>query len=302
MRLYNQVGQVGVGEIAPLPEFGSESLAEAIAFCRQLPSRLSANQIRAVPDHLPACQFGLGMAWEEMALQTTHSCDSLGLNDESDIEMCQLLPTGTAALEAWQASWQAGHCTFKVKIGVAAATQEQDAVMGLVQSMPPGVNLRLDANGGLDQATANQWLTLCDRLQSRRHATIEFLEQPLPPSQFEQMLVLSQHYATPIALDESVATLQQLYLCSDRGWRGIVIIKAAIAGFPWRLREFCHNTHIDSVWSSVFETAIAQRFIITMLIPSLPYRGRALGFGVNHWFADPMSYQEPQQLWQSLNA
>jgi O-succinylbenzoate synthase len=293
---------MGFGEIAPLPEFGSESLTEAIAFCQQLPSQLSLHDINAVPNELSACQFGVGMAWETMTQVAIHSPELSIVMPKSDVNICQLLPTGDAALQACKALCQIGHRTFKWKIGVAPIEQECAYLTRLARSMPFDVRIRLDANGGLNWSLANQWLALCDRLQSSQHATIELLEQPLPPSQFEQMLALSQQYATPIALDESVATLQQLQTCYDRGWRSIVVIKAAIAGFPWRLREFCQNTHIDSVWSSVFETAIAQQFILNTLIPAVPYRERSLGFGVNHWFADGMTDGTPQQLWECLNS
>jgi O-succinylbenzoate synthase len=119
---------------------------------------------------------------------------------------------------------------------------------------------------------------------------IEFLEQPLPPEQFDAMLEMSDRYSTPIALDESVATVNQLEDCYQRGWRGIFVIKAAIAGSPKRLRQFCQEREIDMVFSSVFESAIAKQAAL-QLAAELARRDaesglylRAVGFGVNHWF------------------
>jgi len=51
---------------------------------------------------------------------------------------------------------------------------------------------------------------------------IEFLEQPLPVAQFDAMLELSDRYSTQLALDESVATLDQLQASYQQGWRGIL--------------------------------------------------------------------------------
>ena len=68
------------------------------------------------------------------------------------------------------------------------------------------------------------------------------------------MSELSNQYSTPLALDESVATLTQMQACYQRGWQGIFVIKPAIAGFPSQLRKFCQEHKIDAVFSSVFET------------------------------------------------
>jgi hypothetical protein len=62
------------------------------------------------------------------------------------------------------------------------------------------------------------------------------------------MLEMNTQYSTPIALDESVATLDQLEACYQRGWRGIFVIKVAIAGSPKRLRQLCQEHEIDMVF------------------------------------------------------
>ena len=121
---------------------------------------------------------------------------------------------------------------------------------------------------------------------------IEFIEQPLSPAQFSELLTLSENFKTAIALDESVANLKQLKECYELGWRGIYVIKAAIMGSPRQLEKFCRNHAIDAVFSSVFETSIGQQAVLALAQElnkcdskaALP--DRALGFGVNQWFQD----------------
>jgi o-succinylbenzoate synthase len=283
LRLTDAARQVAWGEIAPLSWFGSESLVEAIAFCQSLPASITPETVLTIPPHLPACQFGFESAWEN--LTTPQPILSRVLTNS------HLLPTGTAALTVAPTLQPA---TYKWKIGVAPLQQELEQFEQLVQALPDRCQLRLDANGGLTWHEACQWLETCDR------AGVEFLEQPLPTDQLPAMLKLSDQYATPIALDESIATIDQLQACYHQGWRGIFVIKAAIAGSPQQLREFCQQHCPDVVWSSVFETAIAQDFIKTRLIPSLPASTRAIGFGVNHWFTDGWERLEGEQLWQTL--
>jgi O-succinylbenzoate synthase len=203
-----------------------------------------------------------------------------------------LLPTGEAALQSWQAAWKRGDRTFKWKIGVASIEDELKLFDQLIQSLPTSAQLRLDANGGLSRQEAHQWLKVADEV-----GRVEFLEQPLPPEQFDVMLEMSEDYSTPIALDESVARLNQLESCYQKGWRGIFVIKAAIMGSPKRLRQFCQEHKIDTVFSSVFESAIARQAAL-QLAAELSSSNRAVGFGINHWFnEDDENWLE--QLWKN---
>lgn len=292
LRLTSSAGAFAYGEIAPLPDLGSETLAQALAVCQQFPTELTTaagvpEAIATLPDHLPACQFGFQSAWEQL----TASPASVA----APLPNSYLLPTGSAALSAWQSPFHSGFTTFKWKIGTAPFSEEQAIFQQLSRSLPPGTRLRLDANGGLDWDASCRWLEACEQA-----AGVEFLEQPLAADRVELMLKLSQRYATPIALDESVATVAQLEACYRQGWRGIFVIKAAIAGSPPRLRQFCRQPDVDVVWSSALETAVARRFIADRLIAALPPPTRAIGFGVDHWFNDTLSFIEFERLWQTF--
>jgi O-succinylbenzoate synthase len=191
-----------------------------------------------------------------------------------------LLSAGEGVLEQWRGLWEQGYRTFKWKIGVDAIAQELKIFHSLIQALPTPAKLRLDANGGLDYQQASLWLETCDNFP----VNIEFIEQPLPVEQFQQMLTLSQSYGTAIALDESVATLKQLTVAYQQGWRGIFVIKPGIVGYPSRLRQFCQQSKIDAVFSSVFETAIGRHAAL-QLAAELSHSDRAVGFGINHFFA-----------------
>ena len=267
--LTDETNKVGWGEIAPISWFGSETLAQAWDFCRQLPKEITEETIFSIPDQLPACQFGFESALFSLPTPPT------------PISHSALLPAGEAALQTWENLWQQGYSTFKWKIGVYPTPVELKMLDLLTQSLPASVKLRLDANGGLNQEEAKLWLESCDRLK----ANIEFLEQPLSVDQFPVMLELSQHYKTAIALDESVATLPQLKYCFQQGWRGIFVIKPGIVGSPSRLRQFCQQHEIDAVFSSVFETAIGRKAALQIAV-ELSRHNRAMGFGINHYFVE----------------
>jgi len=285
LRLIDAMGKISYGEIAPVSWFGSESIEQAWNFCCQLPPKVTQGMIATIPDTLPACQFGF-----ESALEVR--------DRESCLTYSGLLPAGEAALETWGKLWEKGYRTFKWKIGVEAIAEELEIFAKLME-LPVSAKLRLDANGGLSYDRAQLWLQMCDRFAENPAGSVEveYLEQPLAVEEFAAMLELSRCYRCAIALDESVATLKQLQECYDKGWRGIFIIKPAIAGFPSRLRQFCRQYQIDAVFSSVFETEIGKSAALK-LARELSSPNRTVGFGVDHLFA-PEDSQWLERLWST---
>ncbi|ALF51769.1 O-succinylbenzoate synthase [Nostoc piscinale CENA21] len=290
LRLVDETGKVGWGEIAPISWFGSETLEQALDFCRQLPTEITSETIVSIPDDLPACQFGFESALTGMGSRQWEVGENLSCSG--------LLAAGEVALQQWQQLWEEGYRTFKWKIGVDAIAKELAIFDNLCRSLPASAKLRLDANGGLSYEAAKLWLETCDKIQGEVAAEIEFLEQPLPVNELAGMLELSKFYRTAIALDESVATLQQLISCYQQGWRGIFVLKPGILGSPSKLRQFCQQHEIDAVFSSVFETVIGRQAALN-LAAELSRKNRAVGFGVDHFFAQAAA-TNPESLWNNL--
>lgn len=289
--------QASYGEIAPISWFGSETVEQALNFCRQLPDEITEKTIFSIPAKLTACQFGFESAWEGLQERERGSKGEGEIVKSGiwgptplpphslSLTYSGLLPAGEGALQTWQTLWNQGYRTFKWKIGVYPIAEELKIFDLLTQTLPAPAKLRLDANGGLSYDEANLWLWTFDNVRaiSQLPLEIEFIEQPLPVEQFERMQELSSCYATAIALDESVATLDQLEACYQQGWRAIFVIKPSIAGSPKRLRQFCQQHNIDAVFSSVFETPVGRQAALN-LAAELSHRDRAVGFGINHWF------------------
>ncbi len=281
IRLIDEKNNIAWGEISPISWFGSETIKQALDFCRQLPQIITKEIIFAIPDKLPACQFAFESA---LLVNLTHAggfrlCSSDFQSLGTNLTYSGLLPAGKTSLNQWIDLWEQGYKTFKWKIGVNEINQELDIFDLLISSLPTSAKLRLDANGGLTYQQAELWLKKCDQFLPK----IEFIEQPLPVDKFTEMQELSNLYSTPIALDESIANFQQLELCFQQSWRGIFVIKPGIIGSPSRLKDFCKKHRIDVVFSSVFETEIGRQAAL-QLAAELSTNNRAVGFGINHFF------------------
>ncbi len=291
VRLRDGLGRLGYGEVAPIPWFGTETVAEALAFCCAQGSEWRGGD---VPGTLPATQFGIESALADLT-------GEIAGKEPAISGICGLLPTGETALDIAPQHVAQGHRTLKWKIGVFPIEQEIRWLEQLVKDLPHSTQLRLDANGGLSLAQAEQWLGVCDAInQHSQGAVIEYLEQPLPFDQVGEMGKMGERYRTAIALDESVATVAQLESCWGQGWRGVFVVKPAIAGSPQRLQASCQQHQPRIVFSSAFETVVGRRAALAIAARCSPIPAPALGFGTQGWFDDDWDTLTPAELWDKL--
>ena len=289
--------EIGKGEIAPIPWFGSETLEDAIDFCSQLGNTVTEEDIIQIPDNLPACQFAFESAlWEverdgEMGRWGGGGYGGAwgawgggvdGEDREAFLNYSYLLPAGNQVLDCdldriIKSSQIRSINTFKWKIGVDPLAEEIAILQQLVARLPAQIKLRLDANGGLNLSEAHQLLKVTNEMPQ-----VEFIEQPLPPTKFKEMMALAAEYQTSLALDESVTHIRQLQDSYHQGWRGVFVLKSAIAGRPSLLRQFCQQYPLDIVFSSVFETAVGRQAALK-LAAELGNKQRAVGFGTDYY-------------------
>lgn len=303
LRFADEQGRVSFGEVAPISWFGTETLEQARDWCDRFPRFFSLRQLADIPDTLPACQFGFNAA-KTLVPEGSPEQPLSGVSEKPGFwppaDVCALLPTGEAALWGWQDLWRRGHPVFKWKIGIADLETEMPLFQKLVASLPAAAKLRLDANGGLTPEAAKVWLSACDRAP----IPIEFIEQPLPPERILDWLPRVQgQFKTAIALDESVATFQQLQQVHRRVGDSVVYgVKPAIAGFPERVLNFCLRHRLAVVISSALETPVGRNaaFSLARALWDGGIANRALGFGVGHWFADDWETLTEEALWNRL--
>ncbi|MFM7266347.1 MAG: enolase C-terminal domain-like protein, partial [Cyanobium sp.] len=213
LRLEAGAGRIGWGEAAANPEpaggaggepcgapggepAGLTALAAAVA---ALPAALPRPALEALLPRQPrplACALGMALA----------ELDGLGAPTQGGWRPAPpsafLLPAGEAALpalaQALAAAAAAGHApTVKWKVAAAADALERQLLEALLERLPPGGRLRLDANGGWDRPTAAAW---AGRLAGEPR--LDWLEQPLPPGDRAGLEGLARQL--PVALDESL--------------------------------------------------------------------------------------------------
>ena len=274
VRIEDEHGRVGFGEVAPLPDFGTETLDEAVAYLTALDGIAPSGGVNAVPVALRCCQFALGSAWRQIHWAKW---------PDYRFTNCALLPTGDTAMEALSLRAQEGFRVFKLKIGVAPLNSELALLNSLLALLPEGGRLRLDANGGLSLSALDDWQTFL-----MGTSALEFLEQPLPRGDETTMAERARHSDFAFALDESVASVDDLDAMVALGqWPGAFVLKASIMGAPEAILAAGGSAPNPLVFSSVFETAIGLHAVLSLA-------GEAgtrapVGFGTLGFFNDDLN-------------
>ncbi len=279
---------VGWGEVAPLPWFGTESVAEAGAALAGLrgEARDLGDALARVPGACGATRAGLVAAWAQAMEADGHGAD---LPAVRSLPVAALLPAGRGALEAAGSALELGYRVFKWKVGVAAAAEELPLLDDLLGCLPSGAKLRLDANGAWDRRTAERWLA------AATERPIEYVEQPVAADTrgAEDLLRgLAEDYPVTLALDESLGGAGDIDRWLAAGWRGVWVIKPALLGEPGAVLARLVAAGADLVFGSALETRVGARAGLRLAFEHAERwaasggKARALGYGVWPLFAE----------------
>jgi O-succinylbenzoate synthase len=272
VRLEDEQERVGFGEIAPISWFGTETVADAEEVCRKLGGQVSGESLDAVPTRFGCVRFALTAAQRAI-------CHLIGDIGSQRLPVTALLPAGRDALTVLPAKVEEGYLSFKWKVGVGAVDDELGIFDDLLAALPVYAKLRLDANGAWDRRAAAKWLARC------AERPVEFVEQPVGPQDESTLLGLAADYPVTLALDEAVTGLVAAQHWHDLGWRGVFVIKPALAGPLDDLIAWVAKSKADVVLSSAIETAVGRAAILRAALTQ-PLTKRALGFGIGKVFND----------------
>ena len=266
-------GRHAYAELLPLEHFGTESLEQATEFVSGL-REVSAASLQDIPENLPATRFAL-----ESALLELESEDWCAEYHRDRMPLSKLLPANEKILHVLDEGIRDGFSIFKMKIGIGDFGEELQRVQSVIGRFTGEHRLRIDANEGLSVAEAERWL---DHLEG---LPVEFLEQPLKRDMVEETIAVSERYSTEIALDEAIASTEDMIRCWDAGFRGVYASKPLRLGELEKFLEWRSRSKAKISYSTVFETAIGSVFGVK-LAASDPVNNFGLGYGVSHWLEE----------------
>lgn len=262
-------GISGFGETAPLTNFSKESLIEARNCLEGFSLALEGiNEEFNLEDLLllakaqsfdnPSALFGLETAiydlysninklplWQNF---TKNCVDKILINGlEKDIESETKYPT------------------FKIKLIEKNIFDIKEKMDKIFTKIGDECKIRIDVNGSLDLPRA---IRLCKELENYN---IEYLEQPLPKSELEDLSELRMHTEIPIAVDESLTNLNSAEELIENQSADVFVIKPMITGSFIECIEIVNlgrENDIESVITTTLGTEIEKQACIQLTFSS----------------------------------
>jgi L-Ala-D/L-Glu epimerase len=273
VRLTDEHGYAGIGDVAPLPDFGTETQAEAESLLKELASgrialSVSDPTIRSVHSALarfadrPAVRFGLEQALLGLISAGTKVTlpDLLYLRPADTIAVSAVigLRPPNEVVELATQFVQSRYSTIKLKIGRESFSEDLRCVEAL-RKVSPNVKLRLDVNGmwTLKQATEN--------MPQLAGYNIEYIEQPLPVPLDPELALLREESGIPVAVDESLRTFNDALRLIELKVADLFIVKPVGCGGILETLRIVHTAkehNLPVVISSMLESSVGRRLVV----------------------------------------
>ena len=247
----------GVGEAAPLEGFNPETLKEVHYALEGFHQAVDGedfeidelfSMIEVHTEDTPSARFALESAVYDMLSKDAGVplCKYLNSNAKPEIAVNGLvglhLPVD-------------GFKVMKVKVGFRNLFNEIENMETLTQSFGDDIQFRLDANGAFDLPKAIRFCKEMERFN------IDYIEQPLPADNLEDLAELTYHTEIPIAVDESLTDFQSAEKIIGEQAAHVFVIKPMVSGgFTEcnKIIKLAQTENIRAVITSSLETAIGR--------------------------------------------
>ncbi len=236
-----QADKEGWGEIAPLPEFSQETLAEAEIAVRQWIEKWLNHQDESLTSYPPSVAFGVSCALAEL---------NGTLSEDANFQTVPLCYGDPDELYA-ELNQMQGEKIAKIKVGLYEANRD-----GLIADMfleaIPDLKLRLDANRSW---TLEKALLFASKIAPERKDRIQFLEEPCKTPELSRQF--AEQTGINIAWDETVR--EPDFLVKKEPNLTAIVIKPTLVGSLEKcisLIEQAHQQGLIAVISSSIESSL----------------------------------------------
>ena len=201
LRMQDDRGRTGWGEVAPLPNLSCDDVPDFESVLHDVAANFNGTIDYERLRNYPSILFGL-------------ECAQISCNQFDIMDMSTSFATGADGIKinglVWMGSFEEmsarvdkklrqGFSCIKIKIGAIDFEKEYELLQLVRQRFPSDkITIRVDANGGFTPADAPQKLERLARLD------IHSIEQPIRAGQWAKMAELCRTSPIKIALDEEL--------------------------------------------------------------------------------------------------
>jgi len=268
LRLLVQDGQggFGLGEVTALPEFGTETQAQAVQALSDFRLGAPPQRLEEVPlpvaslAETPAARAGVEVALLDWLARKRGLALArlLGASAVHAVPVNALLgaPTPAAAATEAAAAVASGFGTLKLKVGSASPELDVARLQAVRDAAGPGTRLRVDANGAWTEAEARL------RLPPLAEVGLEYVEQPVAAKDVAGLRRLRR--LLPVAADEALGLpgAAALLLEGEEGPAAdFLILKLPVLGGVLRALRLAAQAHargVGLVVTSALDGSVAR--------------------------------------------
>jgi len=242
LRLFDDEGNVGMGEATPLANFGLETASEVRAALHDFIPTLFARNIDTLRALLHDFRLAHPTALSACCALDSALCDLAAQREGLSLaqwigNICGMLPRASVAVNALLVERSPaalakevglrideGYRTLKFKVGKDAIEQDCARLSLVRMSAGPRVRLRLDANGAWTPSQA------LEAVRAFSAHDIELLEQPVSAMDLDGLAKVRAHSPIPIAADESAIGPNATRLLIERQAADVIVLKPSAVG------------------------------------------------------------------------
>lgn len=283
VRLETVGGAVGHGDCAPLSDAGTESAESALAalenWLPKLRGEMPDEMLRSLDTPValsPAARCALETALLDLLAQQAGMPLARWLNPAAPLVVSVNAAIGglddSVSCRA-AAAVAEGFSVLKLKVGLFAPEVELAQLLRLAEELPPGTELRLDANGAWGVKEAERFVV------GLAGMPIESLEEPLARPEISHLRQLQSLALFPLALDESVPKFAAEIMLAEAPVRRLVL-KPMVLGGVYPAHELALNADragLECVATATVDSAVG--------VLAAAHLAAALGNGLAHGLA-----------------
>jgi len=266
IQIFDAEGNTGIGEAAPLPEFGSENMDECLKaiyrfiseYTEELHSIEDITSVLSGYTGTPAARHGIEQALLNLFSAATGVSlpELLNTHFNSLIKINSLIGFLEPDVCAFLASKMAGegYDTIKMKAGRQHFQHDIEAVKAVREAVGSKINIRLDINGKWEYREALKNIEVLSKFCP------EYIEQPVTSK--DDLIKLASVSIVKIAADESVRDVSETLEIIDRNQIDVLVLKPMMLGGiidTTRVIRAAEKNNIMTVISSSFETSVGLR-------------------------------------------
>ncbi|MEX0844301.1 MAG: o-succinylbenzoate synthase, partial [Balneolaceae bacterium] len=258
------------GEVAPLPGFSTETLAEVEEVLKVNKKHLQQSiqdgngkevlKVLNQTHQFPSLSFGLDTLLHDLAAKRTRTSlvqylfpsFSGSILTNATIPIQNKMETLAAAKKYIDAGFQ----TLKLKVGRDFSVESK--IIKQLRTQFPRIKIRIDANEAWTKKEAIQNLKALEALN------IEYCEQPVSRENLSDLKEVKEAVKIPVAADEFIRNINDVNKIIEKKATNLLIIKPMLMGTFNNIfvtKEVADTHNIELIFTTLFETAVGRAAI-----------------------------------------